>query len=74
MIWVAISRMGGLATTVGATSQATTVDANTVVTVVDIGGNPVPVSFGHLSQMMREMKAKVEVLMERAKNVREKGG
>ena len=70
MTWVAFFRTGGLATTVGATAQATTVDANTVVTVVDIGGNPVSVSFRHLSQMIREMEAKVEVLTERAKNVR----
>ena len=70
MTWVAFFRMGGLVTTVGATAQATTVDANMVVTAVDIGGNPVSASFGHLSQMMREMEAKVEVLTERAKNVR----
>ena len=62
-------RTGGLANTVGATAQATTVDANTVVTIVDIGGNPVLVSFGHLFQKMREMEAKVEVLTKQANNV-----
>jgi hypothetical protein len=57
-------RIGGLASSVGATTQVTTVDASTVVTVVDVGGTPVSVLFGHLFQKMREMEAKVEVLTE----------
>ena len=43
-------RTGGLATSVGATTQATTVNTNTVVTVVDVGGNPVSVLFDTFSR------------------------
>ena len=70
MTWVAFFRTGVLATTVGATAQATTVYANMVMTIVDIGGNLLSASFDHLPQMMREMEAKVEVITEQAKNVR----
>ena len=53
----------------GGTTQATTFDAKTVVTMVDVGGNLVQVSFWNMFQKVREMEAKVEVLAKRAKNV-----
>ena len=64
--------MGVTPTTASATPAAKSFDANTAVTIVDIGGNPVTISLNHMFQKTRarvELEAKVEVLMERAKNV-----
>ena len=49
----------------GVTPTATPFEANTVVTMVGIGGNPVTISFNHMFQKMQDLKAKVEVLLER---------
>ena len=53
---------GGRLNAVGVTTTAT---PNTVVTMVDIGGNPVTISFNHMLQKMCYLEAKVEVLLER---------
>ena len=53
---------GGRLNTVGVTTTAT---PNTAVTMVDIGGNPVTISFNHMFQKMCDLEAKVEVLLER---------
>ena len=55
-------RTGGRLNAVGVTT--TTVTPNTAVTMVDIGGNPVTISFNHMFQKMRDLEAKVEVLLE----------
>ena len=55
----------GRLNTVGVTPTATPFDANTAVTMVDIGGNPVTISFNHMFQKMRDLEAKVEILLER---------
>jgi hypothetical protein len=52
----------------GGASTTTTIDGNTLISVVDIGGNPVSVSMMHLFQKLRYMESKVSVLSERAKN------
>jgi hypothetical protein len=51
------------------TTHATTLDANAMLAVVDVGGNQVSISVNLMFQKMREMEAKVEVLLEQAKNV-----
>ena len=55
-------RTGERLNAVGVTTTAT---HNTAVTMVDIGGNPVTISFNHMFQKMCDLEAKVEVLLER---------
>ena len=55
---------GGATNSGGGAPVTTAFVANTVVTVVDIGGNQVLVLFNHMFQKMREMESKVEVLLE----------
>jgi len=62
-------RSGRGSSSMGGAQAPSTVAADTTMTVVDVGGNQVTVSFNHMFQRMREMEAKVEVLLERAKNV-----
>jgi hypothetical protein len=48
----------------GGASTTTKIDGNTMILVVDIGGNPVSVSMMHLFQKLRDMESKVSVLSE----------
>ena len=55
-------RTGGRLNPVEVTTTAT---PNTAVTMVNIGGNPVTISFNHMFRKMCDLEAKVEVLLER---------
>jgi len=57
-------RTGGMSSTASLTPAVTPFDPNTTVTMIDIGGNPVSISFNHLFQKTQELESKVEVLLE----------